>query len=326
RITLLDVPPNAAVVLTVDGDVYEESTVVDADVLEVRPLRGLGAPLFGVAELNTYRFAAAPDAVTMWAHLRAAAMLRGVPMPASPFVLAAGVGGGAAWVPQRVQLDDPADAAAVVAAPLCRALAAALGVPAPLAAAPAAAPAAAAGNPAAAAAAAGAGGVAVADCRVHPIVRDADGRRALDFTSAALLASSTPQADWPIKGPRTTQWCLDHMRRNAGGPLAWHSMWKAEAMLRDTDSICRQHEMNCRLFEIGRCYDQVNCAEMASYELICRQIQLVEERHYEDTVTAQVAAEDKKAGKNESAKAASASLLAVEADYYMGVSASKGNL
>eukprot|EP00959_Pyramimonas_sp_CCMP1952_P158372 3312087-Pyramimonas_sp.AAC.1 len=115
------------------------------------------------------------------------------------------------------------------------------------------------------------------------------------------------------------------MRRNAGGPLAWHSKWKAEAMLRDTDSTCQQHEMNCRLLELGSCYDQINCAELASNELICRQIQLIEERHYEDTVTAQAAAEDKKAEKDNNAKTASSSLLAVEADHYMGASASKGN-
>eukprot|EP00959_Pyramimonas_sp_CCMP1952_P269696 5638374-Pyramimonas_sp.AAC.1 len=103
------------------------------------------------------------------------------------------------------------------------------------------------------------------------------------------------------------------MRRNAGGTLAWHSKLEAEARLPDSESICQQHEMNCRLLETGSCYDQVNCSELAAFELICRQIQLIEERHYEDAVSAQ-------------ASITSERLLAAEADHYMGASASKGNL
>ncbi|CAK0891472.1 unnamed protein product, partial [Prorocentrum cordatum] len=307
RITLLDAPPGAAVVLTVGGDSYEEPTVADADVLEMRPPRGLGAPLFGVAELSTNRFAAAPVAVAMWARLRAATMLRGVPVPASPFALAAGAGGGAAWVPQCVQLDDRAGATVMMAVPLAAplvgsdaagldgagAVATALGMPVPPAAAPAAAPVPAAAYLAAAAAAAGAGGAAMADCRGHLRVRRAEGRRAPDSASAALLAAPTPQA---------------------------------EAMRCDADSIGQQHVRDCRLLELGCCHDQGNCAKVASHELIGCQIQLIEGRHCEDAVTAQVAAEDMKRGRGKSAKAASASLLAVEAGHYAGATAGKGPL
>eukprot|EP00959_Pyramimonas_sp_CCMP1952_P246884 5159862-Pyramimonas_sp.AAC.1 len=65
-----------------------------------------------------------------------------------------------------------------------------------------------------------------------------------------------PQADGPIIVSRTTQWCLDELRHGASGPLAWHSKWKAEARLRDTDSIGQHYEMNGRLPELGSCYDQ----------------------------------------------------------------------
>ncbi|CAK0887559.1 unnamed protein product, partial [Prorocentrum cordatum] len=132
-------------------------------------------------------------------------------------------------------------------------------------------------------------------------------------------------ADGPIGGPRATQGGLGHMRCDAGGPLVWHSRWKAEAWLHDSDWICQQHEMNRRRAELGSCYDHVTCAEFASLEPICRQIQLIEELRYEDTVTAQVGAWDTTGGKDKSAEAASENLLAMEADHYMGGSASMGN-
>eukprot|EP00959_Pyramimonas_sp_CCMP1952_P287306 6008748-Pyramimonas_sp.AAC.1 len=59
--------------------------------------------------------------------------------------------------------------------------------------------------------------------------------------TAATQANSTSLAVWLIKGPRTTLWCLDHMRRSAGGPLAWHSEWKAEDRLQSSDAVCQQH-------------------------------------------------------------------------------------
>ncbi|CAK0796664.1 unnamed protein product, partial [Prorocentrum cordatum] len=251
RITLFEAPPSQAVIVTVDGDVYLETVVVNADCEEARPLRGLGAPLYGVAEANVYRFRGAPSAAELWGHLRDGAPLLGAALPPSPFALAGGAGAGAAWVPQALVLDDPVGAA--------------------------------------------------------------------DLTA-------TPRGDWPITGPRTTQRCLDH----AGGPLAWHSKWKAEARLRDSDAICQQHALNCRLLETATCYDQPITAELAAFELVCRQAQLIEERHYENTVSAQVAAEDRKDkkkgfGASESLFASEAK-RASEAKHDMGAAASKGNL
>ena len=99
--------------------------------------------------------------------------------------------------------------------------------------------------------------------------------------TVARAATSTPLADWPIKCPRTTQWCLEHMRKNAGDPLAWHLKWKAEARLRDSDPICQQHEMNCRLLDMASCDDELNTSELASFEFESRPTQLIEERHCE---------------------------------------------
>ncbi|CAK0853843.1 unnamed protein product [Prorocentrum cordatum] len=305
RITLFDAPPSQAVIVTVDGDVYLETAVVNADCEEVRPLRGLGAPVYGVAEANVSRFRGAASAAELSGHLRDGALLLGAALPPSPFTLAGGAGAGAAWVPQALALDDPVGAAVVAPAVAAGAVD---GV----------------GGAAAAGALAAAAPPVAADCRAFPAALDLLGRRQLDFATAARDSTTTSRDDWPIKGPRTTQWCLDHMRRNAGGPLAWHSKWKAEARLRDSDAICQQHELNCRPLETATCYDQFNTAELAAFELARRQTQLIEERHYEDTASAQVAAEEEKDKKK--GFGASESLLASEAEHYTGVAASKGNL
>ncbi|CAK0842316.1 unnamed protein product, partial [Prorocentrum cordatum] len=164
---------------------------------------------------NLYTFAAVPNAAAMWGHLRTTIGLLSVATPSAPFVVAGGAGAGAAWVPRAVQLDDPARAGAAGAqVPQDMAGQApwrpALGVAAPPPGAPAAAAGAGGAAPGAAAALPAGPGAGAADRRARPLVRDPAGRRQLDFALAAQRATSTPQADWPIKGPRTTQWCPDH--------------------------------------------------------------------------------------------------------------------
>ena len=120
-------------------------------------------------------------------------------------------------------------------------------------------------------------------------------------------------------------WCLEHMKRNAGGPMSWHSKWKAEAKLTDADDACKQHELMCRQLEFAVTYDQLNGGECVVLELAARQIQLIEDRHYEDTLSALVAAEEKAKG-NKKDKSVSMAALSGEADHFMGTMTSKNNL
>jgi len=55
-------------------------------------------------------------------------------------------------------------------------------------------------------------------------------------------------------------------------------MWRTTGKLQDNDAWVAQHEAMCRILEVGCVYDQLDAAGLASFELICRQIQTIEER------------------------------------------------
>jgi hypothetical protein len=67
----------------------------------------------------------------------------------------------------------------------------------------------------------------------------------------------------------------------------WHTKWKGLARLQETDAGVNLHESSCRVLEIACCYDQLQVGALASMELICRQVQMVEER-WKDKVLGQV--------------------------------------
>ena len=68
------------------------------------------------------------------------------------------------------------------------------------------------------------------------------------------------------------------MVARGGSPLAWHAMWKSNGRLLDSDPLVMQHEMCCRVIETCLCYDQIDGAANASFELVCRSLQICEDR------------------------------------------------
>ena len=73
-------------------------------------------------------------------------------------------------------------------------------------------------------------------------------------------------------------WVLKWIQRRGTTPLGWHSQWKASGRLQDHEANVQQHESACRVLETSLCYDQINIATLASFELISRQLQIAEER------------------------------------------------
>ena len=119
------------------------------------------------------------------------------------------------------------------------------------------------------------------------------------------------------------KWVLTHMLRHAGSALGWHTKWKTEAKLIETDARVREHEFLCRVLETMTVYDQLNAGELASGELIARELQLLEERVYEEAMSELAA----KAGKaKDKAHSKADDLLVGEASHFLGLSESKANL
>ena len=116
------------------------------------------------------------------------------------------------------------------------------------------------------------------DVRVLPVSYDVNGLRWREFRSASDVSVSHVWPDWPIPGPRTAGWCMKWFVSHGGSPMSWHSMWKANGKLTDTEPLVLEHESLTRVIETMCTYDQFDLASSASGELLCRQLQIIEDR------------------------------------------------
>ncbi|CAE8588527.1 unnamed protein product [Polarella glacialis] len=299
-------------VLTPDDDHYYEDYGHAADIREVLVLAGHGDLPAGYHEANFYRFRVAVAAAALRNWVRQANLA----LAQAPAGIVAGGGGGPVFLPLGGGAPAGGALAAAGVAPLgapgggLGALAAALGVPgAPVAvAAPAAAgglaptappaapaplppPAAVGGGgaggglgalaaalgvvPGAGAAAAGSTG---GDARTVAISTDTEGNRYREFREGIQLCHETPFADWVLKGPRTTA----HVGRflmQFSTPLLRHTKWKTEVKLPHDHRDVTMHEFLCKAIQVAVVYDQLDISNLACYELIGRELQVLEERY-----------------------------------------------
>ncbi|CAK0840106.1 unnamed protein product, partial [Prorocentrum cordatum] len=309
-----------------------------------------GDAIVGVAANNLYKFRRMPSAAVVWAAVRRGVAQGHGPQPPSPFNLelsADNVLGVAAGV---LALPGPLGAAPAAAAPGALALAGAAAPPAGAPGPPAAAAAAPEGGVGTLAAALGAGGAALPaavgppgvgaaaaapaapgvagpDPRVLATVLDARGLRDMPFSDAARRQTETPRADWPVRGPRTTTRVLRFMLRMAGGAMAWHSRWMAMMQALETGDTAKLHETLRRVIETSLCHDQLIICELASYEFLSRQLQLVEERFFEERARRTHPAPEAK-GRAKDGAAAAAADVSSEIGHFLGTgeTISMGNL
>eukprot|EP00974_Lingulodinium_polyedra_P085477 8278063-Lingulodinium_polyedra.AAC.1 len=108
---------------------------------------------------------------------------------------------------------------------------------------------------------------------------DGGGKRHRDYTDAVDCLSTTAFPDWPVAGPRTVQWVLQEMRRWQLPPSQRHHWWRTTLRLTAEDYGVAEHECLCRAMEEAVTYDQLNASELASFEVLGRRLQLLEERY-----------------------------------------------
>ncbi|CAK0838172.1 unnamed protein product [Prorocentrum cordatum] len=153
------------------------------------------------------------------------------------------------------------------------------------------------------------------------LVLDGRGFRDITFSDAVKLQTETVRADWPVKGPRTLPWVLGFMLRMAGGAMAWHNRWIAMMQLGESDENVKLHETLCRVLEAALCRDQLVICELASYEYLARQLQLVE-RVFEERARRSQPVPKAKA----QAKELGAAGFGSEVGHFFGAGETKGNV
>ena len=117
------------------------------------------------------------------------------------------------------------------------------------------------------------------DARVLSIKRNSSGVRHRDFRSAVEDLSTTEWGEWPVGGPRTTEWVCRFIANGDGHPRGRHAHWRRDAGLGASDAGVAEHELAMKALEYAVEYDQVNVGELASMELMVRKAQLIELRH-----------------------------------------------
>jgi len=68
------------------------------------------------------------------------------------------------------------------------------------------------------------------------------------------------------------------MLHRSNTPLAWHQEWKNLGRLSDDEGLVHEHETICRLLETAVCYDQLQVGSLASFEVLAREIQIIEDK------------------------------------------------
>eukprot|EP00971_Amphidinium_carterae_P308469 6129877-Amphidinium_carterae.2 len=116
------------------------------------------------------------------------------------------------------------------------------------------------------------------DLRTMPVNYDNNGERYRSFASAVELMENVAWPDSPIGGPSTVAWVCKVLRDSGPTPSAWHAKWMSMCRLQASDAAVASHEASCKALEVMMCYDQLNPGALATAELLVRQIQMAEER------------------------------------------------
>ena len=103
---------------------------------------------------------------------------------------------------------------------------------------------------------------------------------ALGVKVAGLLKSDV-YSDWPVEGPRTMLWLSKTFAKSGMSPTQWLEKQLSTARWGDGDRSAHEMRALARIIEVAGCYDQVNVAGLASFELIARRWQVIMEAHAE---------------------------------------------
>jgi hypothetical protein len=114
------------------------------------------------------------------------------------------------------------------------------------------------------------------DARILDLSLTGEGRVRRPWRDVVDLLTVVPIGDWPIPGPRTTEWCAKFLNRRSGGPTDWHRFWQSLYKLSKDDWGVAVHELSMRMFERFGVYDGLDVCNIAAIEELMRQAQLVE--------------------------------------------------
>ena len=117
------------------------------------------------------------------------------------------------------------------------------------------------------------------EVRTLPEVFDTHGERYRLWREVANALGSDEFSDWPMEGPRTMKWLAKFWAHQGCSPTQW--LDKHLQTTGYSNTYRSVHELRCvaEVVESAGCYDQMNLASLASFELLARRWQLILEAH-----------------------------------------------
>lgn len=124
-----------------------------------------------------------------------------------------------------------------------------------------------------------AGRAGAGDARTLPVKFETDGSQYREFREAVGLCEQIEIERFVVQGPRTAMWVMRFICENGGTPLGRHTKFKSDAGLTAADPGVVTHEHLCKLLQTALTVDQLDGSNSATIELICRELQLIEEKY-----------------------------------------------
>ena len=119
----------------------------------------------------------------------------------------------------------------------------------------------------------------VIDSRILPLDFDDRGGRNLDVQNYFRNFMPAIFDDWPLDGPRTVQWVLKFVKAQTGGNLGSRvQQFMALAKLNYQDGSMAEYNVIAKAVDLALSWDGVSIGNCASFELLLRRFQLIEEK------------------------------------------------
>ncbi|CAK0814691.1 unnamed protein product, partial [Prorocentrum cordatum] len=113
------------------------------------------------------------------------------------------------------------------------------------------------------------------DARTLSVQYDEQGERFRSWKEAVAKMHESFYEDWPVEGPRTMLWMAKNIERTGGSPMQWYHKYLVENRIAASDRLAYELQAMCRLLEHAGCYDQLNLASLAAFEVLARRMQLL---------------------------------------------------
>ncbi len=83
----------------------------------------------------------------------------------------------------------------------------------------------------------------------------------------------------PSRAPRTTKWLCGSIVRSAPSPVSRHHRWLRDAEIPATDRSRWEHQVLSEILEKAVEYDALQVSNLASFEVLSRRVQHIEQAH-----------------------------------------------